>query len=382
MKARCYRLSLAVIMLVGLTSAMAASAAPKPKMPATPKAAKPKPDFPPFDKAMKDYKEVPTAEPPFFKLWYNKKTDSLRAQIPGSLVSKKFMISSSMSGGSVATGFQLDHFLAYLERMDKNLILMQVDPRYVEGSGKPVADVIKRSYGGDIILKKIPILTTKGADLIVDLNGLFKADFAGIGAMGGGVVNPSLSKWVKYKAFPQNVELSIDLAMLRKGTGKRTQFHYSISKIPESAKGYKPRLADDRVGYFLTVRKDWSKNHDAPTLFNRYINRWRLEKRDPSAELSAPKNPIKWYIEKTVPLKYRRWVKEGILEWNKAYEKCGFLDVPLQHFEDSRVRKGLQTSPCRRSCRILSDRPKGLVQKPRCTDTLQSLHQSLAPGEA
>ncbi len=326
MKTRCYRLSLAVIMLVGMTSAMAASAAPKPGASA-PKAAKPKPDFPPFDKAMKDYKEVPTAEKPFFKLWYNKKKDSLRAQIPGSLVSRKFMISSSMSGGSVATGFQLDHFLAYLERMDKNLILMQVDPRYVEGAGKPVADVIKRSYGGDIILKKIPILTTKGSDLIVDLNGLFKTDFAGIGPMGGGVVNPSLSKWVKYKAFPGNVELSIDLAMLRRGAGKRTQFHYSISKIPESAKGYKPRLADDRVGYFLTVRKDWSKNHDAPTLFNRYINRWRLEKRDPTAKLSAPKNPIKWYIEKTVPLKYRRWVKEGILEWNKAYEKCGFLDA-------------------------------------------------------
>lgn len=294
----------------------------KPKQPAPPK-----PDFPPFEEVMKDFTEVPTAEPPLFTLWFNKKTDSLRAQIPASFVGQKFLIATSMSGGPVATGFQLDHFLAYFEEMNKGLVLMQVDPRYVEGGNKPVADVIKRSYGGDLIMRKIPIITKKGSDPVIDLDGLFKADFAEIGPMGGGAVNSDLSKWAKYKAFPENVELSADLALMRGSVGKRTLFHYSISKIPESANGYQPRIADDRIGYFLTVRKDWSKDHNARTLFDRYINRWRLEKRDPAAELSAPKNPIIWYIEKTVPLPYRRWVKEGILEWNKAFEKCGFLDA-------------------------------------------------------
>ena len=301
---------------------------PKPAKPAkSTKPTKPKPDFPPFKEAMKDYTKVQTAETPFITLWYKKKSDSLRAQIPASLINQKFLIATSMSGGSVATGFQFDHFLAYLERMDKSLVLMRVDPRYVEGGSKPIADVIERSYGGDLILRKISIITMQGADPVVDLDGLFKADFANIGRLGGGTVNASLSKWAKYKAFPDNVELSADLALMRKGVGKRTRFHYSISKIPESAKGYKPRVADDRIGYFLTARKDWSKKHNARTLFDRYINRWRLEKRDPEAKLSAPKHPIIWYIEKTVPLKYRRWVKEGILEWNEAFEKCGYLDA-------------------------------------------------------
>jgi len=102
---------------------------------------------------------------------------------------------------------------------------------------------------------------------------------------------------------------------------------YSLSTIPESSKNYKPRKADDRVGYFLTTRLDWQKDYKQDTLFDRYINRWHLEKRDPSLKLSAPKNPIVWYIEKTVPVQYRRWVKEGILEWNKAFEKCGYLDA-------------------------------------------------------
>lgn len=296
---------------------------------------KDQPEFPPFDKAMKDYKEVPTAEAPFFRLWYNKKTDSLRAQLPTAFVGQKFLIATSMAGGPVATGFQLDHFLAYFERMDKELVLMRVDPRYVEGGDKPVADVIKRSYGADYILKTFPIVTTKDSDLIVDFDSVFKGDFSGIGNWGLGQVNSKLSKWAAYKAFPQNIELSVDLALMRNQSGRRNLFHYSLSKIPESAKDYKPRVSDDRIGYFLTVRKDWTKDHKAKTLFDRYITRWKLEKRDPSLKLSAPKHPIIWYIEKTVPLPYRRWVKEGILEWNKAFEKCGFLDaIEVKQQED------------------------------------------------
>src|SRR5262245_17163561 len=311
-----------VVKLCLLAAAMAlvcqsAFAGPPPagaKPPAAAPVVEQKPDFPPFDEVMKDFAEVPTAEPPFFPIWHNKKTDSLRAIIPSSMIGQRFLIASSMAGGPVATGFQLDHFLAYFDRMDKNLVLMRVDPRYVEGGNEPVADVIKRSYGNDEILRTVPIISMRGSDPVIDLDQLFKSDFSGIGGWGMGGVNSGLSKWSKFKAFPQNIELEVDLALMPGNEGRRNLFHYSISKIPESSASYKPRVADPRVGYFMTVRKDWSKEAKAPTLFNRYINRWLLEKRDPTAEMSAPKNPIVWYIEKTVPLKYRRWVKEGILE--------------------------------------------------------------------
>jgi len=57
------------------------------------------------------------------------------------------------------------------------------------------------------------------------------------------------------------------------------------------------------------------------------INRWRLDKADPKADKSPPKQPLIFYIEKTVPFQYRRYVREGILEWNKAFEKIGFVDA-------------------------------------------------------
>ena len=89
---------------------------------------------------------------------------------------------------------------------------------------------------------------------------------------------------------------------------------------------YKPRLADDRVGHFLSVIKDFSRDvHETPNVH--YVTRWNLEKEQPAAEKSPPKQPIIFWIERTVPREYRQYVREGILEWNKAFEKVGFIDA-------------------------------------------------------
>ena len=59
----------------------------------------------------------------------------------------------------------------------------------------------------------------------------------------------------------------------------------------------------------------------------RYITRWKLEKADPGAALSPPKEPIVYWIENTVPLEYRDAVRRGILAWNRAFEAAGFRDA-------------------------------------------------------
>jgi len=95
-------------------------------------------------------------------------------------------------------------------------------------------------------------------------------------------------------------------------------------------------MADDRVGYFLTVLKDFSDKKDDEH-FVRYINRWSLQKADPSAKLSPPRDPIIFYMEKTVPINLRPYVRAGIEEWNKAFEKLGFsnaIEVRQQRDDD------------------------------------------------
>ena len=98
---------------------------------------------------------------------------------------------------------------------------------------------------------------------------------------------------------------------------------------------YRPRAADDRIGYFLTVLKDFSDKKDDEH-FVRYINRWNLQKADPSAKLSPPKEPIKFYMEKTVPINLRPYVRAGIEEWNKAFEKLGYDNaIEVQQQKDT-----------------------------------------------
>lgn len=88
---------------------------------------------------------------------------------------------------------------------------------------------------------------------------------------------------------------------------------------------YQPRVADQRVGYFSTKITDLStydyfKGKDL-------INRWRLIKKDPSAEISEPINPIVFWVENSTPEEIKPFVVEAIELWNIAFEKAGFKNA-------------------------------------------------------
>jgi hypothetical protein len=142
------------------------------------------------------------------------------------------------------------------------------------------------------------------------------------------------------KAFPHNLEVAFEIPM-RDGTLKT--LHYSISEIvPNSA--YKPRRADERVGYFTTTYADLGQYQTEDTHV-RYINRWHLEKADPKLKVSPVKNPIIFYIEYTTPIRYRRWVREGILMWNKAFEKIGLANAIEVYYQDAATGAHMEKDP-------------------------------------
>ena len=101
-------------------------------------------------------------------------------------------------------------------------------------------------------------------------------------------------------------------------------YYYGFSQLPQNP--MRPREADPRVGYFTANVNDFS-NPDKREPRSRYIIRWRLEKKDPTAALSEPKQPIVYWLDKNIPTAYRKAVSDGILEWNKAYEKIGFKNA-------------------------------------------------------
>ena len=99
---------------------------------------------------------------------------------------------------------------------------------------------------------------------------------------------------------------------------------YTLSKLPDEP--MHARAADGRIGHFNQPQWDFSDN-DAAFARKYVVNRWRLEKKDPSAALSEPKKPITYWLDKNIPVEYRDTVKAGILEWNKAFEKIGFKNA-------------------------------------------------------
>ncbi|MFC1898438.1 zinc-dependent metalloprotease [Candidatus Cloacimonadota bacterium] len=136
------------------------------------------------------------------------------------------------------------------------------------------------------------------------------------------------------KSFPQNTEIDVilhfmskewrDVFTLADSRSMIHKYHYSLSVIPES--DYRPRVADDRIGCFMTIHQDYSDLlKDDP--YVRYINRWNLEKKNPKKKVSKPKEPIVFWLENTIPEQYKKPVREGILLWNDAFEKIGIMDA-------------------------------------------------------
>jgi hypothetical protein len=90
--------------------------------------------------------------------------------------------------------------------------------------------------------------------------------------------------------------------------------------------GYKPRLADPRVGYFTNDSTTFAKYTQSDSTQS-FINRFNLVKKDPSAKLSEPVKPIVWTVDPSIPSEYRDAVKKGVMFWNRAFEAAGYKNA-------------------------------------------------------
>lgn len=123
------------------------------------------------------------------------------------------------------------------------------------------------------------------------------------------------------KAAPEGGEIATRSPDARRVT---LSVRLSFSALPEA--GYRPRRADQRVGLFTTAYEDWADDRASRQTVT-LINRWRLEKTDPSAAASAVKNPVVYWIDSSVPAGYRDAIKRGVLAWNEAFARVGLLNA-------------------------------------------------------
>jgi Met-zincin/Domain of unknown function (DUF5117) len=310
-----------------LSAALPLSLNAQAQAPATPAAAAAPPappEYPPFSEVSKGHDLVVSTtdgSASMYSLYVRRKDNHVLAELPPGFASKKYFLALTVAGGESYAGLQAGDTAFYWRAHDKRLAL--IEPNYdTRSTGDPESQSsVKRLYT-DRLLTEVPIVAMgpRGGP-VIDLNMLLVGQAARFFGPAMQTSNPQLAVVKTAKAFPHNVELAFEAPMSQ---GRLKTLHYSISEIPESS-GYKPRMADQRVGYFTTSFNDHGKFQEEGTAV-RYINRWRVEKRDPALKLSPPKNPIVFYIEHTTPVRYRAAVKNGILAWNAAFERVGIRD--------------------------------------------------------
>ncbi len=303
----------------------------------------PKQEFPKWDDVAKDYeKVVSTADgaKSLYTIWTRPKDAQMLAELPREFESQKLFIAYNIAGGIPTAGVQMGDRYAYWKRFDKRLAL--IEPNYeVRTSGDTESRKGRDRVYTDSVILDVPIVTMgPGGGPVIDMDALLlgnASQFFGWRAQGA---NTGLAKIARAKAFPRNVELAFELPLQG---GRFGTMHYSFSVLPEDT-GYKPRVADERIGYFATTHMDIGHpDRDMPWI--RYINRWKLEKADPKLKMSPPKEPIIFYLEHTTPVRYRRWVREGVLEWNKAFEKVGIVGAIEVYQQDVRTGAHMDKDP-------------------------------------
>lgn len=276
-----------------------------------------------------------------YKLY--QKDENLYMEIPVHNLNKPVLCPIAVARGAGMGGLTLnfdEQWVLLFKRVGDKIHLIRRNVHFKAKSGTPIEKAVEITYTDSVLMALRIVAFNQQAQMapLINLNDIFMTDFAQLGL---GSFDTNRSVWHKVKAFPRNIELQVQAtysgAQRRSfggdetidARGKTVIIHYGLAAMPEG--GYTPRLADDRVGYFVTAVKDFS-NTSKDTSFVRYINRWRLEPAEPldpknPDKLSVPKQSIKFYIEKTVPHEYRAAVQEGILEWNKAFEKIGFRNA-------------------------------------------------------
>ena len=303
---------------------------------------KKKPDFKPFSEVSEGYeKVVSTADGrSLYNVWQRTKDGQTLAELPSGYAKQKHYILTSVPTGELFAGLQWGDLYVQWRRFDKRMALIVPNLGTRSTGDQESKDAIK-NHAVDRVLVDVPIKCMgPNGQPVIDLDELLLGQAKVFyGSVGSGLKR-SLAKIVEIKSFPDNLEVAWEVPSSR---GQIRTFHYSLSKIKGSP-GYKPRTSDLRVGFFQTDYRDLGKMRDDKTT-TRLINRWHLEKADPKLNLSPPKKPITYYLEHTVPVRYRRWVKEGVLYWNRAFEEVGISDAVVVHYQDKSTGAHMEKDP-------------------------------------
>jgi hypothetical protein len=274
--------------------------------------------------------------------------DSTFFSIPDSLLGRQMLLVSRIARTATNIGYggeETNETVVRWERQADRILLRTLSFLNVADDSLPIAKAVEAANFAPVIAS-LPILAYNAdtSAVVVDVTKLYATDVALLGLdrrrreqFGVRRLDDNRSYIATVRSYPTNVEvrsvLSYDASKppSNEETGTITlEMSHSMVLLP--AKPMQARVWDQRVGFFRIDQTDYGRNEQRAQ-GRRYITRWRLEPKDTAAfkrgELVEPVKPIVYYIDPATPVKWRKYLKEGIEDWNAAFEEAGFKHAIL-----------------------------------------------------
>ena len=279
---------------------------------------------------------------------YSNEKNDLFFEISKNLLGKELLVVTRFAqlpanySGYLNAGSKTAEHVVQFEKNGSKILLKEVSYTNIADDEDPISVSVKENNFKPI-LGAFEIKNSEKDKYLIDVSSYFMSDSPGFNIIRSyektnykiGSVDKKRSFIDSARSFPQNTEI---LHTLTFSAGKaprenRTntfsfQINHSIISLPE--KPMKIRYEDERVGWFTIEKINYSSEKLKSDNYN-IVRRWRLEPSDIQAynrgELVEPIKPITYYLDPGTPMKWRKYFKMGIEDWNSAFEKAGFKNA-------------------------------------------------------
>ncbi|MCL7752891.1 zinc-dependent metalloprotease [Polaribacter sp. Z022] len=293
-----------------------------------------------------------------FKIHSNK--NKFIYEIPKSYLGKEMLlvtrlkdIPAGLGGGYVNAGSKINTQVVVWEHFKNKILLKVKSYNAIANDSLPIFKSVKANNLEPIIYSfDIKTENIDSTAVLVDVTKFFSSDIKAISGLPSYFrknykvrrLDASRSFINSIKSFPKNIEVVQDFTFDADAppSNRRTntitlRINQSMILLPE--KPMIPRIYDKRVGYFSVGNIDYS-SEALKADDKRYITRWRLEPKDIEAynrgELVEPIKPIVYYLDPATPKKLRKFIKQGVDDWQKVFETAGFKNAIMAKLPPSK----------------------------------------------
>ena len=266
-----------------------------------------------------------------------------------------FLYYESLSNGVGSNDIGLDRGepgqtqVVHFERNGPRVFLVAENERYRAITDDATERDAVREAFPQSILWGFDVAAIDGNAVLVDATAFFERDAHGVAATlqqaHQGTYHLDASRCAIYlprtKNFPQNTDVEAVLTFTFNGVGDGTPgnsvgdvtpdpmaitVHDHSSFIEAPPPGFHMREYDPRAGFFGIQYMDFATPVDQ-SIHKRFITRWRLEKKDPTAPVSEPVKPIVYYVDRAAPEPIRSALVEGASWWDQAFAAAGYANA-------------------------------------------------------